>query len=194
MPEFELARGRRSVCVFCGSRDGREPRDITLAQELGSLIGNSGHGLVYGGGGTGLMGRVARAASGAGAHVTGVTPRFMAEREGGDEAPVDEWVLTEDLFDRKRRMLALADAFVALPGGYGTLDEVLEVVSLTGLGLLAKPVVLLGADHRFWDQLDRLVESLASSGFAKTDRPLYRRAGSAREALEMIGPSSHDAG
>ena len=121
-----------SVAVFCGARAGRTPRVMECAGEVGALLGARGHRLVYGAGGVGVMGAVARAAQRHGAPVTGVIPRFLRELERDDVAPEQELIVTDDMFERKQVMFARADAFLALPGGYGTLDEVIEAVSLRG--------------------------------------------------------------
>ena len=137
---FPTHRGnRRSICVFCGSSPGAKPVYAETARELGRLLGENGYQLVFGGGGVGLMGEVARAARAAGAPVIGVLPGFLR----GLEPPLksaEELIVTPDLQQRKARMLALADAFVILPGGLGTLDEYFEVITTTQLRVHAKPI------------------------------------------------------
>jgi uncharacterized protein (TIGR00730 family) len=175
-----------TICVFCGARSGTE-RDVATAREVGALVGRAGHRLVYGGGGSGLMGEVAWAAYDNGATVTGVIPKSLFELERGTAAaPPQTLHLTESMGERKEKMLALADAFLALPGGYGTLDEVLEVLSLTSLGMQRKPLVLLDVG-RTWTSFLRLTADLARRGFVDpgADRP-FRTVDSPAAAIRTI--------
>lgn len=177
---------RLTVCVFCGARAGNAPAVERIADEVGSLIGQHGHDLVYGAGGTGLMGTVARSAMAAGAQVTGIVPRFLYEVEKADQAPVDEMLLTEDMFDRKREMIRRADAFIALPGGYGTLDEVLEVISLSYLGQCPKPLALVDVDG-IWAPLLALFEDVRARGFVRQDAErLFRVVDSPADAVSFV--------
>jgi uncharacterized protein (TIGR00730 family) len=179
--------GKRSLrlCVFCGARPG-SPDAVTLARETGRAIGDAGHRLVYGAGGSGLMGEVATAAWEHGADITGIAPRFLYERERGIAAPPYRAVVPETMFERKQLMLDTSDAFLALPGGYGTLDEVLEVISLKYLGMCDKPLILLGVDN-FWEPLFALDKILRMRGFVDdtVDRG-FELAFSAGEALDLI--------
>ncbi len=172
--------------MFCGARPGQYPETAAAAREVGALIGARGHHLVYGGGGSGLMGEVAWAASRAGAGITGYTPRFLYERELAIAAPPQELQLTDDMFERKRLMIDQADVFLALPGGYGTLDEVLDVLSLNCLDVSRKPLVLVDTEG-FWSPLLQAVESLQKLGFADDGQGvLFHTARSAQEALETV--------
>lgn len=177
---------RLAICVFCGSRSGSKPAVVTAAWQVGALIGKLGHELVYGGSGSGLMGEVARAAHMNGAPITGYVPRHIYEREIGIELPQQTLHITNDLFERKRRMIERADAFIALPGGYGTLDEICEILSRTYLSVLAKPLILLNTDG-YWNGLAGLVNSLHEAGFANNDKAgrLFRITGSPDEAISM---------
>jgi len=158
------------ICVFCSSSDAVAGPFLDEATALGSLLGRSGYQLVYGGGGFGLMGAVAKSARAGGARVTGVIPRFIAERTSSH---VDELIVTEDLRARKARMEQLSDAFIALPGGFGTLEEVLEIVTLAQLGKLAKPVAFVNT-RGFYDPLVAVFENLYALKFAKPEfRELY---------------------
>lgn len=159
-----------SVAVFCGARPGHSPRATECAEEVGALLGTRGHRLVYGAGGVGVMGAVARAAQRHGAPVTGVIPRFLRELERDDMAPEQELIITDDMFERKRVMFARADAFLALPGGYGTLDEVIEAVSLNYLGQNLRPLVLLDVDE-FWAPLLRTLTAVHDRGFTRDPAP-----------------------
>lgn len=153
-----------SVAVFCGARPGT-PEAVAAAREIGELIGAGGHRLVYGGGGCGLMGELAWSASDNGAEILGVTPRFLFERERHVAAPPQTVHVTDSMAERKRVMLDEADAFIALAGGYGTLDEVLDVIGLTYLAVHRKPLVLLQADGE-WDGLVDVLAALVGSGYA----------------------------
>jgi uncharacterized protein (TIGR00730 family) len=153
----------RSICVFCGSRPGAAPQHLDAAAQLGAAIARAGIRLVYGGGDQGLMGAVARAALGGGGRVTGVIPKFLMERERA-LTTLDDLIVTDDLYERKRVMLQRSDAFVALPGGIGTLEELLVQLSWAQLGLHAKPIILLNVDH-FWDALIDLLAHMRAQGF-----------------------------
>jgi uncharacterized protein (TIGR00730 family) len=154
----------KRVCVFCGARRGRNPLFTQVASELGRELARAGLGIVYGGGGSGLMGAVARAALQSGGAVTGVMPRFLAERE---EALLDnhEFILVDDMGARKSEMAARADAFIALPGGLGTLEEIAEQITWAKLGRHTKPMVLLDAAN-YWRHLTSLLDHMRAEGFA----------------------------
>jgi len=142
--------------------------------------------LVYGAGGVGLMGEVAHSAARAGAPITGVVPRFLYERERSDAAPEQHTVLTEGLQDRKQIMIDTADAFLALPGGYGTVDEVFDVIGMSYLGLVRKPLVLLDVDG-FWRNFISLTEQLHNQGFADQGLGnLFQLADSPLQALALL--------
>jgi len=155
------------ICVFCGSSPGNNPAFAEAARQLGRAIGEKGYTLVFGGGGVGLMGEVARAARSAGAPIIGILPSFLR----GIEPPLEsaeELIITPDLQERKARMLALADAFVILPGGLGTFDEYFEVVTTKQLKVHAKPVLLIDIDHYF-APLRALLEGVVQEGFASAE-------------------------
>lgn len=156
-----------SVTVFCGSSDAVDPKYFTAAAELGEKIARRGWRIIYGGGGVGLMGTLARAALGQGGHVTGVIPRALLDL-GVGETKVSELVVTDGLRDRKAIMDEWGDAFVALPGGLGTMEEVLEALTLKQLGYHRKPVAVLDLDGFFgplWTQFQRGVDE----GFIKPE-------------------------
>lgn len=155
----------RTVCVFCGSSPGARPEHIADAEALGRALAQAGVGLVYGGGNIGLMGAVARATLGAGGHVTGVIPRFLVEREVM-LADVQELVVTEDMHERKRLMFERSDAFVALPGGIGTLEELVEQMTWAQLGRHAKPILIADL-HGFWSPLIALLDHMSTEGFVR---------------------------
>ena len=175
----------RAVCVFCGSSDPAGPRYREAARALGALAARSGVSLVYGGGSAGLMGELADAALGHGGRVTGVIPAGLFARE------VSHTGLTElhqvgSMHERKQLMYDLSDAFIALPGGLGTLEELAEVATWSQLGLHSKPAALLDVDG-FWDPLITLLDRMAGTGLLKpASRGLIRRTRSAEEALAAL--------
>jgi len=176
----------RSVCVFCGSRPGGRPAYAQMAEALGRSLGDAGLKVIYGGGHVGLMGAVADAAMLAGGEVVGMIPERLLEREVGHRA-ISHLIVTGDMFDRKARMIDRADAFLILPGGLGTLDELLEVVTLKQLGYHAKPIVLIDRDG-YWDLWARLVDHVIDEGFAGPDAAdLFEIAGDIEAALGLLG-------
>jgi uncharacterized protein (TIGR00730 family) len=156
-----------AVCVFCGSSSGEGGRWAEVARSLGTLLAARGIDLVYGGGRVGLMGEVADAALAGGGRVVGVIPSGLFTREVAHRG-VTELHEVESMHTRKALMYDRSDAFVALPGGFGTLDELAEVVTWTQLGLHGKPTVLLDVDG-FWDPLVALLDGMAASGFLKPE-------------------------
>ena len=158
-----------NICVFSSSSDAIEPHFFNAATELGREIARRGDTLVWGGCKVGLMGAVAKAAHQSGGRVVGVIPTFMQRRALAYEA-ADEMIATETMRERKALMDSRADAFVALPGGFGTLEEMLEIITLKQLQQHAKPVIFLDVDA-FWAPLASLFEHILQLKFAK---PAYR--------------------
>jgi uncharacterized protein (TIGR00730 family) len=174
-----------SVCVFCGSRYGGRGEYRAAGEALGRGIARRGWRLVYGGGAVGLMGTVADAALAEGGEVLGVIPQALLEREVG-KREVDQLVVTTTMYERKERMIEASDAFVALPGGLGTLDELLEVMTLRQLGYIAAPILLLDTAG-YWDAFARLLDQVVDEAFAERDaRALVEMAAEPEEALERI--------
>ncbi|MBE9008684.1 TIGR00730 family Rossman fold protein [Pseudanabaenaceae cyanobacterium LEGE 13415] len=159
----------RSVCVFCGSSMGRNPEYEKAAIELGTAIANRGMALVYGGGNVGLMGVVADAALSAGGEVFGVIPEFLVSKELAHRG-LTRLETVETMHDRKARMVELADAFIALPGGYGTLEEFCEVLTWAQLGLHQKPHGLLNIAGYY----DPLLQFFDQAVTEKLVRPVHR--------------------
>jgi uncharacterized protein (TIGR00730 family) len=173
------------VCVFCGSRVGRREAYRADSEALGRGIAERGWTVVYGGGEVGLMGVVARAALAAGGSVVGVIPRRLMEREAG-KRNLSELRVTETMFERKEGMIVGADAFVALPGGLGTLDELLEVVTLRQLGYHAGALLLVDTEG-YWSRYGALVDHVIDEGFAEASaRALYRIVPTPAAALEAL--------
>ena len=154
-----------SLCVFCGARFGIDPGSREVATRLGGLLARKGITLVYGGGGVGLMGLVANAALEAGGRVVGVIPRFLLQREAGHPA-LSETVVVETMHERKLQMFERSDAFVVLPGGIGTLEELFEVLSWRTLGLHTKPIVIVDQGG-YWQPLAALLRGVVEGGFAE---------------------------
>ena len=157
------ARTVRNVCVYCGSGKGNNPAYVAAAEVLGRALAEAGIGLVYGGGGLGLMGTVARATIEAGGRVTGIIPEFLTSREMMLR-DVDELIVTSDMHQRKALMFERSDAFVALPGGIGTLEELFETWTAGYLGMHEKPVVLLDPTGHY-DGLRAWLASLVETGY-----------------------------
>ena len=155
----------RNVCVFCGSGPGRNPAYVAAARRFGAQLAASGLGLVYGGGSLGLMGEVARSVLDANGRVTGIIPEFLSEKERM-LTDVDELIVTRDMHDRKRLMFERSDAFVALPGGIGTLEELVEQMTWAQLGRHEKPVVLANVEN-FWAPLRALLDHMREEAFIR---------------------------
>jgi uncharacterized protein (TIGR00730 family) len=148
-----------TVCVFASSSSRIDKRYATAASSLGLLLAQAKINVVYGGGGIGLMGKLADAVLANGGMITGVIPAFMKD-EGWDHSSVNEMIITSDMGERKKRMFAMADAIVALPGGVGTLEELTEAMTLKQLGLYTGPIIILntmGFYKSFIDFLDHMV-------------------------------------
>jgi uncharacterized protein (TIGR00730 family) len=174
----------RRVAVFCGSADGTNPAFVAEARALGALIAAAGLGLVYGGASVGLMGTVADAALAGGAEVIGVLPTVLTGHEI-EHTGLTSLELVPTMHVRKARQVELADAFLVLPGGYGTMDEMVEVVTWAQLGLHAKPCILINTAG-YWDGLLAFLDSAVTAGFVKPkNRGLVRVAASAKEAVGM---------
>jgi uncharacterized protein (TIGR00730 family) len=158
----------KSVCVYCGSYPGSRPEYAAAARELGSLLATSGRLLVYGGGGTGMMGEIARAAMGARGRVVGVIPRHLNSKERAFHEV--ELRVVASMHERKQMLADLADGFIAMPGGLGTFDELFEILTWNQIGLHGKPVGLLNT-RGYFDSLLGVIEQAVSEGFApKTAR------------------------
>ena len=154
-----------SVCVFCGARDGADPRFLALARRAGALLAASGATVVYGGGSVGMMGVLADAALAEGGEVIGVIPGVLMRREVGHTG-LSRLEVVDDMQVRKQRMIALSDAFLTLPGGLGTLDELFEVLTLRQLGEHSKPIVAV-SDRGYFDTLLETLNAFAAHGLAK---------------------------
>jgi len=174
-----------AVCVFCGSSFGDDPAFRDAAEAIGSGIARMGYSLVFGGGGLGLMGVVARAALDGGSEIQGIMPGFLQALEPG-VSPQEKLIVTPHLQERKNLMLQMSDAFLILPGGLGTFDEFFEVATEAQLGVHAKPIIVVNVSGYF-DGLDALLHATVKKGFAKEKvLKLYYLADGAEAALEIL--------
>jgi uncharacterized protein (TIGR00730 family) len=153
----------RNICVYCGSNPGINPAYAETARTFGRLIAEAGIGLVYGGGGLGLMGEVARTVLAHGGHVTGIIPEFLSEKERMLR-DAHEMIVVDDMHQRKKLMFDRSDAFVALPGGIGTLEELVEQLTWAQLGRHTKPVVLVNTEG-FWAPFLELLSHMRREAF-----------------------------
>ena len=155
----------KAICVFCGASKGTLPSYVELAYATGKAIADRGYSLVYGGGGLGLMGATARGTAEAGGDVLGIIPRFLSELE---QVVTDEpHIFVETMHERKTMMYEKADAFIVLPGGIGTMEEAVEVMSWARLKLHCKPIVFLSHDD-FWHPMRELLDHIVDREFAPT--------------------------
>jgi uncharacterized protein (TIGR00730 family) len=156
----------RNICVYCGSGAGRSPIYLEAADTLGRTMAEAGIGLVYGGGGLGLMGQTAKSVLAHGGKVTGIIPQFLSAKEHMLR-DVQELIVTDDMHQRKKLMFERSDAFVALPGGIGTLEELVEQLTWAQLGRHAKPIVLANIDN-FWQPLLSLLGHMRDEAFIRS--------------------------
>lgn len=180
------AQTHPSIAVFCGARPGVHPDHLAFAHDFGRELALRGSGLVYGAGGIGVMGALAQGVMDGGGQVTGVVPRALRDRERSDDPPGTIHVVST-MHERKALMYRLASGFAVLPGGIGTLDEVMEVSTWNQLGLMAKPVVVV--NHQgFFDPLLALLDHLVTQGFlAPRERALIQTAHCAHDACDRLG-------
>jgi uncharacterized protein (TIGR00730 family) len=155
----------RTICVYCGSGPGSDPAFVAAARAFGRILAKSRIGLVFGGGSVGLMGALANAVLDHGGTITGVMPQFLVNREHALNR--GEMIVTRDMHERKQRMFELADAFVALPGGVGTLEEVVEQMTWAQLGHHKKPI-LLASIKQFWAPLCALLDHMQALHFIRS--------------------------
>jgi uncharacterized protein (TIGR00730 family) len=155
---------QHSVCVFCGSRPGKNPAFMRTATEIGGLLAQNNMRLVYGAGDVGLMGAVANACQQAGGNIFGVIPTHLMALEVG-KTDLTQFIITENMHERKKLMFMNSDAIITLPGGAGSLDELFEVLTWAQLGQHTKPIFLLNVDG-YWDPLISLIDHQIEQGFA----------------------------
>ena len=175
-----------TICVFASSSSRINSEYATVASNLGLLLAKANIDVVYGGGGIGLMGKLADAVLENGGRITGVIPSFMKD-EGWDHSAVSEMIITSDMGERKKRMFALADAVVALPGGVGTLEELTEAMTLKQLGLYNGPIIILNTLNFYKSFIDFL-EHMVSGNFLRYEhKGMWEIAETAEEVLVLLG-------
>ncbi len=153
----------KNICVFCASKTGNDPAFSTIAEETGKEIASRNKRLIYGGGNIGLMGKVANSVLDHGGEIVGIIPDFLLKREVG-HIEATELVIVQDMMERKVEMINRSNAFIALPGGFGTLDEVLEVITWNQLHLIDKPLVIVN-HNGYFDPLLDMIEKMEAAGF-----------------------------
>jgi uncharacterized protein (TIGR00730 family) len=155
----------RTICVYCGSGAGADPAFAEAATRFGEILAKHKIGLVYGGGSLGLMGALAKSVLDHGGHVTGIIPEFLTAKEKA-LVRAQEVIVTRDMHERKQMMFERADAFVALPGGVGTLEELVEQMTWAQLGRHKKPILIANIEH-FWDPLCALLDHMKAMAFIR---------------------------
>ena len=165
-----MARAK-SVCVYCGSQEGNNAAYINAAELLGKSIAKNGLQLVYGGGTKGIMGSVSKAVRANGGAVTGIIPEFLLSREANGKSIVENpnVIVTKNMHERKHAMFDHSDAFVALPGGIGTLEEIVEIMTWAQLGRHTKPMVFVNIAG-FWDPMISLLDHMREEGFLHSEK------------------------
>ena len=187
----------RSICVYCGSSPGNNDLYLKAGRTLGRAIAQTGLQLVYGGGGKGIMGAVADGALRSGGKVTGIIPRFLMAKEATQAAlqRLDEFIVTENMHERKHMMFEKSDAFVALPGGIGTVEEIIEIMTWAQLGHHRKPIVFANIGG-FWNPMLALLDHMKAEGFIHTGQlvnPLVVDTAEAIVPAIMVAASSDSA-
>lgn len=160
-------RKMKSICVFCGSNYGNDMEYRQAARELGKFLANKKISLIYGGGKAGLMGEIADAVLSHKGHVIGIIPKFLKDKELAHEN-ISELFIVDTMHTRKAKMYELADGFIVMPGGYGTYEELFEVLSWLQIGIHNKPIGLLNVNG-FFDPLIKMLEHTVDKGFAKPE-------------------------
>ncbi|MGK5026382.1 TIGR00730 family Rossman fold protein [Janthinobacterium sp. RB2R34] len=171
----------KALCVYCGANAGVSPQYAVAARELARVLVSENIALVYGGGNVGLMGVIADEVLRLGGEVTGVIPTALVEREVGHTGLTRQFVV-KDMHERKAMMASLSDAFIAMPGGYGTLEELFEMLTWAQLGIHAKPIGLLNVDH-FYDGLISFVQNGREQGFIRPQHAAFLNADDDAAAL-----------
>jgi uncharacterized protein (TIGR00730 family) len=167
MNRSEKSSKIRKICVYCGSGPGTDPAFVESARAFGAVLAKNGIGLVFGGGSVGMMGTVSKSVLDHGGEVTGIIPEFLVVREHAMRG-ANNLIVTRDMHERKRKMFEMADAFVAMPGGVGTLEEIVEQITWVQLGRHRKPVLLANIKG-FWDPLCALIDHMKGLEFIRGD-------------------------
>jgi uncharacterized protein (TIGR00730 family) len=183
--DASVVRSVRSICVFCGSRPGIDPAFLAAATSLGTAIARRGITLVYGGAKVGLMGALADAALAHGGHVVGVIPKGLVSKEIAHDA-LPELFLAETMQERKERMILLSDAFISMPGGWGTYDELFEVLTLAQVGFHDKPSGFLNVKGYFDPLLSLLRHTISHAFAAPQHEHLYVSSDDPEKLLDAV--------
>lgn len=173
------------VCVYCASSSKINPIYFETAEKLGKIFANNNTELIYGGGSVGLMGKLADTIMDAGGKVTGVIPRFMCEVEWQHNG-ISDLVITETMHERKEKMATLADAVVALPGGCGTIEELMEVITWKQLGIFNKPIVILNVNNYYSHLIAQLEQSIDEHFMIEKHREMWTVVTTAEDVLGAI--------
>lgn len=182
-----------NICVYCGSRTGHAPDHIHVAKSFGKAIGERGWGLIFGGGHVGMMGAVADATLQIGGKATGIIPGFLTKMEVMHSG-LTEAVIVETMHERKKAMIDRSSACVALPGGFGTLDELIELITWKLLKLHDKPIIIINSSG-YWEPLVSLFEHIIENGFAGADdASLYSVVPDVPEAISLLEPLAEKGG
>jgi cytokinin riboside 5'-monophosphate phosphoribohydrolase len=172
------------ICVYCGSSPGKNPKILSTAEEFGKILAEKGAELVYGGSSLGVMGTLADSVMKNGGRVTGVIPENLFSKEVAHTG-ISELITVKDMHERKSTMADLADAFVAMPGGFGTMEELFEIITWNQIGIIHKPITLLNIDG-FYDPLLFMLDKAAAAGFIKEkNRAILQEARTADECIEL---------
>ena len=167
MNRSEKSSKIRKICVYCGSGPGTDPAFVESARAFGAILAKNDVGLIFGGGSIGMMGAIAKSVLDHGGKVTGIIPEFLVAREHAMRG-ADNLIVTRDMHERKRKMFEMADAFVAMPGGIGTLEEVVEQMTWVQLGRHRKPILLTNIKG-FWNPLCALIDHMRKLEFIRGD-------------------------
>lgn len=178
----------KNVCVFCGSHLGNNPEFATAVEELGEKLGSHNKTLIYGGGRIGLMGLLADSALSTGGQVIGVIPEFLRKKEVGHQG-ISQLIEVETMHERKAKMADLADVFLVLPGGFGTLDETFEIITWRQLNLHEKPVVFFNIKNYFDDLFNFLNKATQSGYIAADDLKMFHVVNSTEELIKLLTTS-----
>ena len=162
---------KKSICVYCAHRDGAKPSYLQAAQDTGEMIARLNMRLVYGAGSVGLMGKVANSAQSGNAEVFGVIPEHLLDLEIGKD-DIDSFIVTENMHERKKIMVLNSDAFILLPGGFGSLDEFFELITWRQLGLHNKPCFIFNVNG-YWNPLLKLIDNQISEGFVLSNNKSF---------------------
>ena len=190
MNKIEKTHKIRKICVYCGSGPGTDPAFVAAARAFGKILAQNNIGLVYGGGAVGMMGELAHTVAENGGQVTGIIPEFLMAREHALQT-TQGLIVTRDMHERKRKMFELADAFVALPGGVGTLEELVEQLTWVQLGRHRKPVLAANIEG-FWEPLCALLEHMKTLEFIRGDLSFdLLVADNVEDILPMLQKAAH---